>query len=292
VEAAAREAENEAELAAASEAAAVDEGAAPGPSSAEGGSLPSDDPAAPAPASAPSPSNAGGGMQSPSPEENLAAARAELATIEAEVEKLVFPHDLVREAHRRTRANSSMLWQACIGQTRWRFAIFYYVRWTIAILGGLLLLHLLLTMAVFSSSHLSVHEGPAGEGMGAILVDPHGKPAAATAEFLGLRSLWSFPELPLSELRAVQDVVFLHNFAHHTMRIASVARSGDTGAILLQSADRSGVRILPGGLARWRESVGGTYLPEVSLSNSTTNGAHSWTTSSLMSTDVLIDFSN
>jgi hypothetical protein len=127
----------------------------------------------------------------------------------------------------------------------------------IALTIFLVLIHFILAMIVFSVPKDFAVDGDTG-----VLLNPfeEGTPSIATAAAVGLRALSDYPLLSLAELRGVQDVVFTHNMATHTLRIASVARTTG-GSVHLGSADGTSIRVEADGKAFW----GRSGYPEVRL---------------------------
>lgn len=82
----------------------------------------------------------------------------------------------------------------------------------------------------------------------------------ATSSTVDLRSVWDLAQLPLAELRRVDDVVFVHNQATHVLRVGMVTFTAQ-GAVELHGTDDTVIRVASDGTSSWQRPG----YPEVSL---------------------------
>lgn len=157
-----------------------------------------------------------------------------------------FSREQVMEAFSRTRKQPSLVAQASSGQRSWTSALLILSWRLVLVFVAALLLFFFLALIVFASSSVAL-----SETSGAFVDPESGDQPVGTAATTTLRHLWDFPSLPLSELRTVEDVVFFHDRAVHTMRVSSVARH-QAGEIEIWSPDRTLLRIQPDGRAFWQ----------------------------------------
>ncbi|CAE8616886.1 unnamed protein product [Polarella glacialis] len=226
------------------------------------------------------------------PNPGLGCCRRRGALTEEE-EKFDFTATEVTEAFRRAhrRCNSPSLIEVLQGQATWRQALS----------GGLLgrlfqaLLVALVVHCALGAIAFSVSRGFAVKHSGAL--EPSSwlasAPPAAAATTVTLRPLWRFPELSLEELRQVEDVMFIHDHASHTLRIAHVTRSA-AGAVLVEAADGSTIRVEPGGRSFWgqRGWTQEVYLTAMeamqSFPGANSGGTVDWLIAGALGTDLLV----
>lgn len=124
----------------------------------------------------------------------------------------------------------------------------FLIGFVIAVL--VLLIHLGLTAGVFTNGRGFV----ADKSSGALLATDAPVGPVAAASTVSLRPLWSLPDLPLEELRKVEEVLFNLDQATHVIRAAGLSRTPD-GAVLIRAVGGASVRVRPGGQALWKPSA-------------------------------------
>lgn len=185
---------------------------------------------------------------------------------------------------RRPQTKRSLIVEAMDGKISWgRMVATIFSR---AMLLGVvvLLLHLALAMLVFGTS-----KDVAVDSSGA-LVDPATQSKVATARTVQLHPLWDYPKLEFSQLRRIEDVVFVFNAATHVLHVAVIEKGNDPGDVFIKSADGDVVRIEHSGSAYWQR-VGHeeVFLAEMEAWRAAGLGSDpevAWLTSGVLATQV------
>lgn len=174
--------------------------------------------------------------------------------------ELCFSPEQVLDAFRRTRPapSPSLVAQALRGDRRWCCLPCCSVLCRLLLVAAVALaIHFGLALLVFGTAPGDM----AVDSASGVLVDPaSGNLAVGTAGAVALRPLWEYPALPLGDLRRVEDVAFAHLQETHVMRVAVIERA-TSGTVHIWGADKSLLRIEPGGRTYWRR----TGHPEVHL---------------------------
>jgi len=162
--------------------------------------------------------------------------------------------DQVIEIYRRLRPRhrTDFLFRALAGKAApkdtivglgWRFLVG---------LGLILLVYFLIAAWALSPNDVVVHEISGG------LVDPsHVDTPIAASAAVHLKPLWEYPSLAKSELRTLEDVVFVHRRSTYVIRVAGLEKKLN-GTLFITGSDGSLLRIEATGSAYWRQDGPGT----------------------------------
>jgi len=210
-------------------------------------------------------------------------------------DELRFTPVQVLEALHRADQQDSFFVQVANGELAWQYVARLFARRAVVLVVCFLLVFFLLALFLFAvPADVQVE----GSQTGQVLSDPASEASILPSEYGGgvtgglagtamaasLQPLWALPSLGQSELRALADIVFVHNSLTQVMRVAAVGRSPE-GNVIVRTTEGSVIRVEASGDAFWRP----LGLPEIALQQvnemrSELSGLKSWLTSSMSHT--------